>query len=109
VLEEEGPQLWLMDIPDDEGGSSAATVYAALSPLDKEDDMITQLLYGPGAALLMPDLIAHKSYFQMRQVTEELRMSYKEQLNDLRCNITPLLGIRQPNTNPPNPLQIYKA
>ena len=104
VLEEQGPQLWLMDIPDDEGGALAATVYAALSPLDKEDDMITQILYGPAAALLMPDLIAHKSYFQMRQVTEELRTSYKEQLNKLRDNIRDLLDAKQTNSaqSPPD-------
>lgn len=88
-----GTQLWLMDIPNGEG-TQAATVYVALSPLDKENDMITKVLYGQSALLLMPDLIAHKSYYQIRQLTDQIRDRYEKQLEGLRDNIPPLLGLR---------------
>jgi len=59
--------LWLLDIPNEGDGIEAATVYIALSRPDKEDELISKILYGPSAALLMPDLIAHKAYHQKRQ------------------------------------------
>lgn len=88
-----GADLWLMDIPNQGEGAEAASIYVALSPIDKENDMITKLLYGPGALLLMPDLIAHKSYYQIRQYSGEPTTSYKERVKALRKQITPLLDL----------------
>lgn len=88
-----GADLWLMDIPNEGEGSQAATVYVALSAIDKENDMITKLLYGPGALLLMPDLIAHKSYYQMRQYSGQRTKRYKKRVEALRKQITPLLNL----------------
>lgn len=62
-----GGRLWLVDIPIHSDGLKAATVYVALGPPDQENELILEVLYGLGAALLMPDLIAHKGYHQMRQ------------------------------------------
>ena len=92
----EGTDLWLMDVPV-QNGSRAVTVYVALAPLDKENDMITKVLYGPGAILLMPDLIAHKGYYHIRQLTEQIGKRYEEQLEGLRNNIALLLGLSLPN------------
>lgn len=94
-----GTDLWLMDIPNEGDGAKAATVYVALSPLDREDDMIIKVLYGRGALLLMPDLIAHKGYNQKRQYVgdpltpdKSPRRGYKNQINDLQQMIGPFLG-----------------
>ena len=59
--------------------------------------MIIKVLYGPGPILLMPDLIAHKSYYQIRQLTEQRRDQYEAQLEGLRDNIAPLLGLPLPD------------
>jgi hypothetical protein len=61
-----GGKVWLMDIPTEGDGLEAATVYVGLSPPGKEEAFV-KAIYGPGAALLMPDLIAHKGYHHMRQ------------------------------------------
>lgn len=93
-----GADLWLMDIPNKGEGSQAATVYVALSPMERENDMITKILYGPGAALLMPDLIAHKSYYQTRQYTGKRSRRYKERVRNLREKMQPLLGLPAPDS-----------
>lgn len=97
-----GTDLWLLDIPAG-NGSQAATVYVALAPLEKEQDMITKVLYGPGAMLLMPDLIAHKSYYQIRQLTPPRRHQYEAQLAGLRDHIAPLLGLTRLNPSQTEP------
>ncbi len=69
-----GGSLWLMDSPEHGDGFAAGMVYLALSPPSSESDpphagdpFVQRFLYGPGAALLMPDLITHKGFFQIRQ------------------------------------------
>jgi hypothetical protein len=42
-------------------------VYLALCPSDKEEEFVRTVILGVDAALLMPDLITHKAYHQMRQ------------------------------------------
>lgn len=61
-----GGKVWLLGIPTHDDGLAAATIYVALSPSDKEGTLMTAI-YGPAASLLMPDLISHKGYHQMRQ------------------------------------------
>jgi len=75
-----GGRLQLMSVPVRGEGSDACTIYVALSPVGKpgeEQLLVTDTLYGRAAALLIPDLIAHKGYYQMRQVREH----YLDQLN----------------------------
>jgi hypothetical protein len=83
-------QVWLLGIPiSDHLG--AATVYAALCPPDQANALLG-LLYGPGAALVMPDLIAHKSYYQMRQYRGgDLESRYEESVRRLRQTTDELL------------------
>lgn len=93
--------LWLLDIPNQRDGIEAATVYIALSRPDKEDELINKILYGPSAALLMPDLIAHKAYHQKRQYgavlypetsdKKTLRTLYRKQIDDSHQIIDELL------------------
>jgi hypothetical protein len=49
-----GGKLWLLDIPMNGEGRAAASVYAALVDATHNDDLVRQVLCGPGAALLMP-------------------------------------------------------
>jgi len=78
--------LWLMDIPTQGDGFDAGMVYLTLSPSEKEADyMKNNVLVGPVATWLMPDLIAHKSYHEMRQYQlGHIRSNYKEQLKYMR-------------------------
>ena len=97
----EGSQLWLLDIPNRGEGAEAATVYVALAPLARENDLITKVLYGQGAALLMPDLIAHKGYNQRRQYVgrqadQSPRKLYKKRIDELQQTIGPFLGFHLP-------------
>jgi len=59
--------LWLLAIPMGEEGIKAAMDYVALVPEDQNNPLVTEVLCGPGAALLAPDLIAHKGYYHIRQ------------------------------------------
>ncbi len=80
-----GGMLWLLDIPMDGEGRMAASVYAALVDAAHNDDLVRQVLCGPGAALLMPDLIAHKAYYHIRQYHRPAWISrYKQQVAALR-------------------------
>jgi hypothetical protein len=58
--------IWLIDVPKQDG-LAAATVYMALNKPNSGNQLVARHLYGPGARLLMPDLIAHKGYYQTRQ------------------------------------------
>lgn len=79
-----GGKLWLLDIPIWEEGLKAAMVYVALSPPEGEEALVGEI-YGPGATLLMPDLIAHKGYHQMRQHRDgELENLYETSVTHLR-------------------------
>ena len=70
--------LWLVNRAIERDELDAANVYIALAPhadkddrgKDKEDYLIENILLGPKATLLMPDLIAHKGYYQIRQYTQ---------------------------------------
>lgn len=62
-----GGLLSLHHLPLLQDGLEAATVYAALSLPDPTNQMVKQVLVDAGALLLLPDLVAHKSYHQMRQ------------------------------------------
>lgn len=78
--------LWLIDIPTQGDGFDAGMVYLTLSPSEKEVDYIkNNVLVGPVATWLMPDLIAHKSYHEIRQYQlDDIRSNYKEQLKYMR-------------------------
>lgn len=97
-----GGRLWLLRIPDGCNGSSAATVYVALGPSDQAE-MLLDVLYGPNAALLESDLIAHKSYYQMLQYRGgDLERWYEDSLDSLRKTTNELLkdlGQRQAKTD----------
>jgi len=79
-----GGRVWLMAIPlYADGGVASMIVYVALSPPDQEATFVREVLYGPSAALLMPDLIAHKAYYQMRQY-RGLEQTYIQKIADIR-------------------------
>lgn len=79
-----GGKLWLMSIPLDGDGIKAATVYMAIGPESKQEQLL-RAVYGPGAYLLMPDLIAHKGYFERRQYSLGNSVKiYKKWLIELR-------------------------
>jgi hypothetical protein len=62
-----GGRVWLVDVPSQSVDTThAATVYMALSDDDPENTLVKKVIAGPHAELLMPDLIAHKSYYLMR-------------------------------------------
>lgn len=63
----EGGWVWLLAVPLRGVGFPASTVYAALVPTEHERAFVPNVLWGPTAALLLPDLIATKGYFQRRQ------------------------------------------
>lgn len=82
-----GGQLWLIDVPLQDEGLQAATVYVALGPPDPDNRLVREVVYGsigPDAALLMPDLIAHKGYHQMRQYRrDDLVLRYRDKIEAL--------------------------
>ncbi len=106
----EGGCLWLIDTPHGHGAASA-TIYLALAPL-KEENALVSVLHGARANLLMPDLIAHKSYFlrlhySLPQPTESLLTLYKTRIKELQDNIGPFLGFNPP-LSPPLPKDLAK-
>ena len=83
-MEVRGGRLWLLDVPGGDG-LSASTIYIALSPVELEEGFVSDTLYGSTASMLMPELIAHKSYYQMRQYrTEELKERFVEVIASVR-------------------------
>jgi hypothetical protein len=62
-----GGRVYLLHIPLQHDGLEASTICVALSLSDPTNRLVREVLLGPGALLLMPDLIAHKSYHQIRQ------------------------------------------
>lgn len=62
-----GGMVSLHHIPLKNDGWEAANVYVALSLPDPNNQLVRQGLLSRGATLLMPDLIAHKIYHQIRQ------------------------------------------
>lgn len=88
-----GGKLWLLTIPLSGDGIEAGMVYVALSHYNPRDDhLVLDMLYGPGAALLMPDVIAHKCYNLMRQYqTGNLVEQYETLVNTLLTTTTRLI------------------
>ncbi len=108
-------KLLLMDVPDEGEGEKAAMVYIAFLPADGESELITDVLYGKGAALLMPDLIAHKAYNQRRQYVLPSENGnkapitlYKERIEQLRHTIGPFLGFENQASNQPKDFPALK-
>jgi len=82
-------RLWLLGVPDQDDGFGAATVYVALnlagSKKEENDAFLGEVLLGPGASLLMPDLIAHQGYYHMRQYRSgDLELRYNEAVENLQ-------------------------
>ena len=86
-------KLTLMDIPTMGNGIKAATVYVALGPSKNQENLVRKVLWGPSAALLMPDLVAHKGYYQVRQYrTGDLKERYYNKIDDVRTIMGDLLN-----------------
>ena len=97
-----GGKVWLLRVPLRDEGLAAATVYLALCPSDKEVEFVKTVLSGPDAALLMPDLIAHKGYHQMRQYRGGHQLNdAEERASQLRKATDKLL-----NTDSGNPADV---
>lgn len=96
----EGGELWLTHVALKKAGTQAATVYLALSPSEEaERTMVKKVIYGLTAPLLMPDLIAHKSYYLRRQYTQnQIREGYERAADSLH-EVTGRL-IQQSTTSP---------
>ena len=77
-------RVWLLGTADQVDGLAAGTVYCALGT-PKAEEALLDMFYGDRAVLLTPDLIAHKSYYQMRQYRgRELGFRYQENMRYLR-------------------------
>lgn len=59
-------RTWLLDIPVQGEGLAAATIYAVMNSIAKDDEFMSDVLYGETASLFVPDLLAHKAYFLLR-------------------------------------------
>lgn len=107
----EGGRLWLTDVPLERDGVEAATVYVALVPTDKQDDLIEEVLFGANASLLMPDLIAHKGYQQRRQYRQgNNEKKYERSAKNLLRTAGETLAQTGPNPHQLKQLQLdYKA
>lgn len=80
-----GGELWLLDVPLHGDCLAAASVYVGLGPIEQEETFVREVLYGPGASLLMPDLIAHKGYHQIRQYRlGDLEHRYTDEVANVR-------------------------
>jgi hypothetical protein len=92
-----GGRIWLMAVPtEDKGptegeGPAAGTVYVALGEAEKERDL-GKVFLGNGAKLLMPELIAHKSYYQRRKYRGKRYEEYKQRLDEFRDLVRSLLN-----------------
>ncbi len=92
-----GGDAWLLAAPTEEGGGVAAgTVYVALSEPEEGSELrnerdLGNAFLGRGAELLMPELIAHKSYFQIRQYRGRRHEQYKGHLKAFRELVRELL------------------
>jgi len=89
-------RLWLLDIPLQKDGRQASAVYVALCLEDANDDFVSQVLWGESASWLLPDLIAHKSYHQIRQYRGivEGQVTFSMKLQQVRNTTLELLSDR---------------
>ncbi|NJP07910.1 MAG: hypothetical protein HC837_20945 [Chloroflexaceae bacterium] len=79
-----GGMLWLLDEPTRNLKDLISTVYLALAPPGDNDRLLLEGIYGPAAALIMPDMIMHKSYYLLRDIASfDLVDEYKEYVDDL--------------------------
>lgn len=89
-----GGCLWLLDVPEAGDGLETATVYVALAhDATSEQTLVERTLYGPNAALLLPDLIAHKGYHQVRGY-EEMKPRLERTMAALQAATSRLLNER---------------
>ncbi len=80
-----GGKVWLVDLPLPSQEELGGSIYLALANVDGNDALMKGLV-GKGAALLLPDLIAHKGYSRKRQYAAgDLRKQYKEFVNKLNA------------------------
>lgn len=87
-----GGWMWLLTSPSEVvGPESAGTVYVALSK-PGQDKVLSEAFFDKEAKLLMPELIAHKSYYQRRQYRGERYEQYKEHLDEFRRLVRTLLN-----------------
>lgn len=99
LAEAGGPagRLWLVDLPLEGEGAQAASVYLAVGPAALSHQFVPQVLLGPAAALLMPDLIAHKGYHQARQAKQgEFWRQYGAHIQAMQASSQQLLALSAP-------------
>ena len=95
--------MWLMAVPTGDDGSvsgngpAPGTIYVALSEPEEgnapeKERAIGRLFLGESAGLLMPELIAHKSYYQRRQYRGKRLEEYEGHLDEFRRLVRGLLN-----------------
>lgn len=88
-----GSQLSLTRVPLGDDGLDAGMVYVVLASAQQEPEFVSSILLGPHAKLLMPDLIAHKGYYQTRQYRKnKMKSRYQEAAQTLRQTTNALLS-----------------
>lgn len=89
-------RLWLLDIPLQDERRQASAVYVAVCLEDGNDDFVGRVLWGESASWLLPDLIAHKSYHQIRQYRGivEGQVAFSATLQQVRNTTLELLSSR---------------
>ena len=89
-------RLWLLDIPLQKEGRQASAIYVAVCAESGNDDFVAQVLWGESASWLLPDLIAHKSYHQIRQYRgiADAQVSFSATLQQVRKTTLDLLSDR---------------
>ncbi len=94
--------LWLLDIPSGHG-VNAGTIYLALSPDESAASQLeTNTLADETASLLMPDLIAHKGYYEYRQYYAGNQIkNLEKKLTDVTAHTRKLWQTWQPILNLP--------
>lgn len=88
-----GSHLSLTRVPLGDDGLDAGMVYVVLAPRQQESEFVSSILLGPHAKLLMPDLIAHKGYYQTRQYRKnKMKSRYQQAAQTLRQTTNALLS-----------------
>ena len=87
----EGGGIWLMAVPTEGDGPAAGTIYVALSE-PKKESALGKAFWAQDAELLVPDLIAHKGYFERRQYRGRRYKEYKDHLDEFRKLVRDLLN-----------------
>ena len=88
-----GGQLWLTCVPLGNEALDAGMVYVALVPASQKQELKQTILLGPHAKLLMPDLIAHRGYYERRHYRKnKMKYRYQEAAQTLRQTTNALLS-----------------